>query len=345
MRSDLEKIISFIFLNLFKEYFELIEKENEESTIRLSVLEILVNYLNILIREYDFLYLIYLNYDFSKIRNNLLLDLLRFTQKYFLLKGVCYSYLKTSITYLYLNIFDILYKVFVEGKIYNNNNYLNYDFNKIEVDYNFIKEIETIQDFWKDEVFPMINLESSNFKKFNNKVVPLFGLNPIATVHKKKGKIEIEIEKEKEELITKLNPFNESKKDQENIGDNINPHLDQKENKKIKIHPKSNYRKIAYTIAILVKYSSFVDVNKLFEIFGNKNEFSEMIIREYLNTFDFRNLDILKAYRIFISTFKLTGESDTIYNIIIGFSEKYFNDNLKDENLRSINTCLFHFDA
>lgn len=340
MRSDLEKLISFIFLRRFKEYFDLIEKENEESSIRLSVIEILVNYLNILIREYNFVYLVYLNYDFSKIRNNILSDILRFCQNYYNLKGDNYSHLKTSITNLYLNIFDIIYSVFINENLNNDieENVENLPKeNKIEIDYDMIKEIQTFQDFWHDEVMPMINSENSNFKKFNNKIVPLFGLNPIPTIHKKKSKTENEDNKsnssisENDELNNSSNSLNENDKD--NSFDSSNSG---KIEKKTNFNTKANYKKIAYTIAIMIKYSAFVDVNKLFEIFGNKNEFSGMIIKEYLNTFDFRNFDILKAYRIFVSTFKLTGESDTIYNIIVAFSEKYFKDNQKDENLRSV---------
>ena len=97
-----------------------------------------------------------------------------------------------------------------------------------------------------------------------------------------------------------------------------------------------HYRKLAYSIAIMIKYSFYVDIEKLYEIFGNKNDFSKLILEEYLKTFDFTGLDILKAYRIFVSTFKLTGESDNIYNMIINFSEKYYKDNTNDSNLRSV---------
>jgi len=41
-------------------------------------------------------------------------------------------------------------------------------------------------------------------------------------------------------------------------------------------------------------------------------------------------MDILKAYRIFVSSFKLTGESFVIGNLVCGFANKYFKDSKKE---------------
>ena len=41
-------------------------------------------------------------------------------------------------------------------------------------------------------------------------------------------------------------------------------------------------------------------------------------------------MDILKAYQVYVSTFKLTGESQVIGNLVGGFSEKYYTDQKKD---------------
>ncbi len=560
MRSEIEKIIDFLFLRRFKMYFSLLN-EQEDSLVKLSVLEILVTYLNILIRDYNFVFLIYLNYDFCKIRFNLLIEILTSCQKYFELTYPVYSHLKTNITLLYLNIFEILYDVIINGNvknnifnkysyqnhiydnfiidsditkdqnlnanpnkneiekyaiplvndkkeykinkknrpkhcvnkkikhkfasdleeseveknknesknkffkdkeithhirsesseieeedndydveqqqnhIFNNNdseinemnnkkednsnkiflesNFNTKNFNSVELnnnsinlknnqnetkdkftlDISYIKQIQNLQDIWNNEIISLIN--SANFKKFNNKVCPLFGLSPIETIHNKKGKKKEPIETKdcdnnskiinsnnndsdnnsslsigdsnnssfisnnsnSNSLNINFDPIKENndsnfviidssrnnKKENEdkNLNDemrlsNIELNKNIQENKKELDQQKSmNYRKLAYTVAIMIKYSFYIDVEKLFEIFGNKNDLSKLILEEYLNTFDFRGLDILKAYRIYVSTFKLTGESDNIYNMIMGFSEKYHKDNPKDANLRS----------
>jgi len=621
MRSEIEKIIDFLFLRRFKLFIGIIN-EQEDSLIKLSVLEILVNYLNILVRDYNFVYLVYLNYDFCKVRFNLLMEILSTCQKYFELNFPVFSYLKNNITTLYLNIFEILYDAIVNGNlkknhlnkqdkfyidndwhfqgldyVYNSdnifcnlinkenfnhyenekkdknccvntstikqvtlNNNLNinnikenknlkkiknkhcvnkkikntfasdleeseveknkdkkaikfsknretennlfsdsseieeedndYDVaiqqdlgcntnesesneisinkkdeinckmnsennsiinnntkyfnvintsnnsknnninfynlkdekNKFIVEDNFIKEIQQLQDIWNDEILTLINL--GNFKKFNNKICPLFGMKPIETIHKKKGSsTKSESKKVNENALDTKETENNSIKNNSAIqgGDNnsssnnddamnssfISNNSNSNSSLNIEIYPKiekseqinsyeiinkidmkekeehfiiskqvetsntshennqnnnyfnknddsiifkknsitnqkalealeaRNYRKLAYSIAVMIKYSLYVDVEKLFEIFGNKNDLGKLILEEYLNTFDFRGLDILRAYRIYVSTFKLTGESDNIYNMIMAFSEKYHQDNPHDSNLRS----------
>lgn len=683
MRSEIEKIIDFLFLRRFKLFISQIEESKiaEDSLVKLSVLETLVNYLVILVRDHNFVYLVYLNFDFCKIRFNLLIELLASCQKYFEPSLPAYSHLKSLITTLYLSVFEILYEVIINGNLgekgfnkplgasalnsdyeedemvkgfdfdtgklnvkdkdenlnvnnnnnidfedeknlknscnvqnqtinnnnnnnncsnvnrnakesknskkiknkhcvskklkntfasdleeseverkkseYNiiNNNYtlktttknkdLNADNNnaknnfcsesseieeedndydvaeqpqnlnidsesnetekikkeetnakllcdaqiknqininantnlsykdnnsisinnnatiepntnnneniklqqqlqpseepfkkKFNLDFNFIKEIQHLQDLWNDEVLALVNLPS--FKKFNNKICPLFGLSPIKTVHKKKGSgaakssaaaaaketvletketentqnlvssasvsvssndnnyssnanndesanssfvsnisdnnnslnINIDIDPKAEkaaesqgafEIINSSEAKSEKeeksmlKDNEEKILSSVNNRLEQNNTNNnsinnININNKAdtlvsqkaldaqrtqNYRKFAYSIAIMLKYSFYADIEKLNEIFGNKNDLSKLILEEYLNTFDFRGLDILKAYRIFVSTFKLTGESDNIYNMIIAFSEKYYQDNHNDANLRS----------
>jgi len=49
-------------------------------------------------------------------------------------------------------------------------------------------------------------------------------------------------------------------------------------------------------------------------------------------------MDILKAYRIYVSTFKLTGENFVIGNLVCGFAAKYYKDQKKDVIL----TYLFY---
>lgn len=492
MRSEMEKIIDYLFLRRLKTYINFLN-DSEESLIKLSVLEIIINYLNILVREHQFVFVIFMNFDFCKIRFNLLSEILVNCQKYFDLISPIYTHLKNNVTILYLNIFEIIYDIIVNGntlfdrehymltyfqdkescedkipwekelivkikskqknrtskvknsfvskKIKNNfasdieetekihENTINKkhlqnirfenptqilighseftsgssaldeeidtdnliensiskdrtldnkkladsnltmeqkEKNKFYLDYNFVREIQGLQDLWNDEILAFINSNNSNFKKFNNKINPLFGLKPIETVNSKKTK-----EKKKQEELSDTKDSSKTGADNKlsnedfhntsnisNSSENVsstNIELDTSseksdgglsETKSIKEEMEKlnfiealkakNYRRLAYTIAILMKYSLYIDVDKIHEIFGNKNEFSKLILEEYLKTFDFRGMDILKAYRIYVSTFKLTGESDIIYNMIMAFSEKYYNDNQNDLNLRSV---------
>lgn len=90
---------------------------------------------------------------------------------------------------------------------------------------------------------------------------------------------------------------------------------------------KQRNREIAKLIAILLRYSQLINTNIIFEIIGMNDDFSGDVLSEYLNTFNFTNMDILSAYRLLISTFKLGGEAYILYNIIIEFSKKYFENN------------------
>ncbi len=87
------------------------------------------------------------------------------------------------------------------------------------------------------------------------------------------------------------------------------------------------FKEIGKSIAILIRYSNYIDISKLFQIIGENYPFSHIILDEYTKTFNFTGLDLLKAYELYVSTFNLTGEQHNIYNFICSFSKKYFNDN------------------
>ena len=116
----------------------------------------------------------------------------------------------------------------------------------------------------------------------------------------------------------------------------------------LQINPKGKeiqeeLRPYAKVFAVVLRNSIYVENDKFYEVFGQKDAFSKMILEEYMNLFNFHGLDILKAYRIFISTFKLGGESDVIYNLILGFSVKYYNDNLNGlfKNVDDVSTFSY----
>ena len=60
---------------------------------------------------------------------------------------------------------------------------------------------------------------------------------------------------------------------------------------------------------------------------AENNPFSSMILKEYSKTYDFKGYDIIKAMNLFMSTFKLMGESYNIYNFICAFATRYYEEN------------------
>jgi len=92
------------------------------------------------------------------------------------------------------------------------------------------------------------------------------------------------------------------------------------------------YKKVAMSLANFLKYSDYIDINILYETIADNHDFSNLIMQEYCDTFDFRGMDIIRAYETLVSSFKLGGEPHQIYNIIMMFSKKFYNDNKDSED-------------
>ena len=65
----------------------------------------------------------------------------------------------------------------------------------------------------------------------------------------------------------------------------------------------------------------------LTDLIGREQEESEKLRTRFLNFFDFKNLKILEALRMFFLVFQMKGETQMIERILIEFSEKYKKDN------------------
>ena len=87
------------------------------------------------------------------------------------------------------------------------------------------------------------------------------------------------------------------------------------------------HKRLAKSIAILIRYTSYVDIKNLFETMGDNHMMSKLILDEYTKTFNFRGMDLIQAYELYVSTFTLTGEQFHIYNFICSFATKWYNDN------------------
>ena len=249
LRSDFEKIFDFMFIRRYRTYYLNLSSDSPDQNIKLSVLEVLTEYLNKLIEKDDFLLIGYFNYDLSKLRLNLINDLFSSLQKYFNLSLPKYTFLKKLITLTYTISFDRIYQSID---------------NSTELDDEFIKKHQFYTDTWLD-IIKQVN--SASFKKLIKKLNEVFSVDD----------------------ITKTD--------------------------------------IAKTIAHMSRYSYPIDINVLYDTIGNCHDFSKKILEEYTNLFDFRGMDIVKAYRLFVSTFKLGGESANIYNIIAVFSTVYYEHN------------------
>ena len=60
---------------------------------------------------------------------------------------------------------------------------------------------------------------------------------------------------------------------------------------------------------------------------AENNPFSNMILKEYAKTYNFKGYNIIKAMNLFVSTFRLMGESYNIYNFICAFASRYYEEN------------------
>ena len=87
------------------------------------------------------------------------------------------------------------------------------------------------------------------------------------------------------------------------------------------------YQKLAKEVALIIRYSKYVNIENLFQIMAENNPFSNMILKEYSKTYNFKGYNIIKAMNLFMSTFKLMGESYNIYNFICAFSSRYYEEN------------------
>ena len=91
------------------------------------------------------------------------------------------------------------------------------------------------------------------------------------------------------------------------------------------------HKRLAKSLAILIRYTNYVNIKNLYETIGDEHQMSKLILEEYTKTFNFTGLDIIKAYELYVSTFTLTGEQCHIYNFICSFATKWYNDN-KDQS-------------
>ena len=91
----------------------------------------------------------------------------------------------------------------------------------------------------------------------------------------------------------------------------------------------------AKAIVKFLRYTSSLKKKNIGEFLGENTELSLKTLKYFGESFDFKNVHIVQALRIFLSTFQLPPEGQKIDRVIESFSTKYYNDNsqlFKNEN-------------
>ncbi|CAN6300172.1 unnamed protein product [Urochloa humidicola] len=79
-----------------------------------------------------------------------------------------------------------------------------------------------------------------------------------------------------------------------------------------------------HNVALFFRYTPGLDKNLLGDYLGNHDDFSIQVLHEFARTFDFKEMNLDAALRLFLETFRLPGESQKIQRILEAFSERYY---------------------
>lgn len=78
------------------------------------------------------------------------------------------------------------------------------------------------------------------------------------------------------------------------------------------------------SVACFLRYAAGLDRNLVGDYLGNHNEFCVQVLQEFARTFDFRDMNLDTALRLFLGTFRLPGESQKIHRVLEAFAERYY---------------------
>ncbi len=80
-------------------------------------------------------------------------------------------------------------------------------------------------------------------------------------------------------------------------------------------------------IVKFLRYTSSLKKKNIGEFLGENTELSIKTLKYFGESFDFKNVHIIQALRIFLSTFQLPAEGQKIDRVLESFASKYYNDN------------------
>ncbi|MQL85847.1 hypothetical protein Taro_018380 [Colocasia esculenta] len=78
------------------------------------------------------------------------------------------------------------------------------------------------------------------------------------------------------------------------------------------------------SVACFFRYTSGLDKNLVGDFLGNHDDFCVQVLHEFARTFDFQDMNLDTALRLFLETFRLPGESQKIQRVLEAFSERYY---------------------
>ncbi|KAK9055170.1 hypothetical protein SSX86_026254 [Deinandra increscens subsp. villosa] len=78
------------------------------------------------------------------------------------------------------------------------------------------------------------------------------------------------------------------------------------------------------SVACFFRYTAGLDKNLVGDFLGNHDEFCVLVLHEFAGTFDFQDMNLDTALRLFLETFRLPGESQKIQRVLEAFSERYY---------------------
>ncbi|KAL8471632.1 hypothetical protein ACS0TY_029041 [Phlomoides rotata] len=78
------------------------------------------------------------------------------------------------------------------------------------------------------------------------------------------------------------------------------------------------------SVALFFRFTLGLDKSLIGDFLGSHDEFCIQVLHEFARTFDFRDMSLDTALRIFLGTFRLPGESQKIQRVLEAFSESYY---------------------
>ncbi|OMP00992.1 SEC7-like protein [Corchorus olitorius] len=78
------------------------------------------------------------------------------------------------------------------------------------------------------------------------------------------------------------------------------------------------------SVASFFRYTTGLDKNLIGDFLGNHDEFCVQVLHEFARTFDFHDMNLDSALRVFLGTFRLPGESQKIQRVLEAFAERYY---------------------
>uniref|UniRef100_A0A2P2KJD3 SEC7 domain-containing protein n=2 Tax=Rhizophora mucronata TaxID=61149 RepID=A0A2P2KJD3_RHIMU len=78
------------------------------------------------------------------------------------------------------------------------------------------------------------------------------------------------------------------------------------------------------SVACFFRFTAGLDKNLVGDFLGNHDEFCVQVLHEFAGTFDFQDMNLDTALRLFLETFRLPGESQKIQRVLEAFSERYY---------------------